>query len=268
MIENFRNSAFGSFARNCDFILFLDRKESQQKTIVYLCLMTKNPISFILTDIEGTTTSVSFVYEILFPYFRKNIASLRGLEHLPEVQEAFEQTVALGRKHGVSLESTDQIIHQLLEWSLADKKITPLKTLQGILWEEGYKSGAIKGHVYDDVAPNLRKWKNDGIQLGVFSSGSVKAQKLIFGYSEKGDLTPTFHAYFDTKTGGKKESETYVKISTELNLNPSAILFLSDIKEELVAAENAGYQTVQLIREGTVADWKRTAANFDEIKIK
>ncbi len=227
--------------------------------------MELNNTRFILTDIEGTTTSVSFVYEILFPYFRNNIEKLKNLSTLPEVKEAFKQTIELAEQEGITLSNNDQIIQQLLAWSLADKKISPLKTLQGILWEEGYKSGEIKGHVYSDVAPNLIRWKNLGIQLGVFSSGSVAAQKLIFGYSEKGDLTPNFSAYFDTKTGGKREVETYSKISKELTISPSEILFLSDIKEELEAADKAGFQTIQLVREGNVADWKTTVNNFNEI---
>ncbi len=222
-------------------------------------------IRFILTDIEGTTTSVSFVYEILFPYFRNNIEKLKSLIHLPEVKEAFNQTIIIAKEEGVTLSDDDQIIQQLLTWSLADKKITPLKTLQGILWEEGYKSGEIKGHVYLDVAPNLVKWKNQGIQLGVFSSGSVAAQKLIFGYSENGDLTSNFSAYFDTNTGGKREVETYSKISKELSISPSEILFLSDIKEELEAADKAGFQTVQLVREGDGKAWENSASSFDEI---
>lgn len=227
--------------------------------------MTSKNIRFILTDIEGTTTSVSFVYEILFPYFRKNIFKLKDLKHLPEVKESFDQTIELAKMEGVHLKDTDQIINQLLDWSIADKKITPLKTVQGILWEEGYKSGEIKGHVYPDVAPNIIKWKEQGIHLGVFSSGSIAAQKLIFGYSELGDLTPNFSAYFDTNTGGKREVDTYEKISEKLEIQPENILFLSDIREELEAAEKAGFQTIQLVREGNIADWKRIANNFNEI---
>lgn len=227
--------------------------------------MNQNTILFILTDIEGTTTSVSFVYDILFPYFRNNIQKLMDLQHLPEVQTAFEQTIELAEKEGKQLTTTENIIQQLLDWSLADKKITPLKTVQGILWEEGYTSGEIKGHVYPDVAPNLAKWKKEGLQLGVFSSGSVAAQKLIFGYSQNGDLTPHFSSYFDTNTGGKRETETYQKISKNLKINPENILFLSDIKEELIAADEAGFQTIQLVREGNMADWKKTASSFDEV---
>jgi enolase-phosphatase E1 len=228
--------------------------------------MTSNKTKFILTDIEGTTTSVSFVYEILFPYFRNNIQQLKDLQQLPEVHEAFEQTIELTKElEGIQLIETDEIINKLLEWSLADKKITPLKTLQGILWENGYKSGEIKGHVYSEVKENLEKWKNEGIQLGVFSSGSVAAQKLIFRYSELGDLTPNFSHYFDTKTGGKREIETYTKISQEINIPPAQILFLSDIREELEAAKESGYQTIQLVRDGTAENWDKTVKNFDEI---
>lgn len=230
--------------------------------------MNFTAIQFILTDIEGTTTSVSFVYETLFPYFRQHIGKLKDLQHLPEVHQAFEETIELAASDGIHLVTTDQIIAQLLEWSLADKKITPLKTVQGILWEEGYTSGEIRGHVYPDVAPNLVKWKKGGFQLGVFSSGSVAAQKLIFGFSQDGDLTPSFSAYFDTNTGGKRETKTYTKISKIVEVNPENILFLSDIKEELIAADEAGFQTIQLVREGNTAEWKKIASSFDEVLIE
>lgn len=224
-------------------------------------------IRFILTDIEGTTTSVSFVYESLFPFFRTNIAKLKKMESDASVQAAFLDVVKLAAEEGKNLNSTDEIIQQLEEWSRADKKITPLKELQGLLWKEGYVSGELKGHVYSDVAPALKEWKLKGIDLGVFSSGSIAAQKLIFGYSEAGDLTAYLTAYFDTTTGGKRDGETYALIAKELALNPQQILFLSDIKEELEAAENAGYQTIQMVRPGTEANWKQTVSSFNEIKI-
>ena len=224
-------------------------------------------VKFILTDIEGTTTSVSFVYEQLFPYFRNNIQQIKNLLHLEEVKEALEQTQKLAMDEGVELGNIDDQIAQLLKWSLEDKKITPLKTLQGILWEAGYKSGEIKGHVYPDVAAALQYWKSNGIELGVFSSGSVAAQKLIFGYSESGDLTPNFSAYFDTKTGGKREFETYRKIAEILNLEPNSILFLSDIVEELEAAKESQFQTIQLVRPGNTANWENYVNDFSEITL-
>lgn len=230
--------------------------------------MNLNNIAFVLTDIEGTTTSVSFVYDKLFPYFREHISQLESMKDLPEVSESFEQTVAIAREtEGIELTSVQEIIAQLLKWSLEDKKITPLKTLQGILWEAGYQSGEIKGHVYSDVAPALERWKNAGIQMGVFSSGSVAAQKLIFGYSEAGDLRPYFSAYFDTKTGGKRETSTYVEISKQLAIAPEHIVFLSDIKEELEAADAAGFQTVQLVRAGNEVAWSQSVADFSALNL-
>ena len=222
--------------------------------------------TFILTDIEGTTTSVSFVYDVLFPYFRENMKKVRTMLHLPEVQAIFQETIRLAQETENKIIATEEeVIETLIRWSNEDKKITPLKDLQGILWKEAYETGIIKGHVYDDVAPALKAWKDAGLQLGVFSSGSIAAQKLIFGYSVSGDLTPYFSAYFDTTTGGKREVETYIKISQELKIQPSEILFLSDIVEELEAAQQAGLHTMQLTRPGTIANWKNTANAFSDI---
>ena len=222
--------------------------------------------TFILTDIEGTTTSVSFVYDVLFPYFRENIQKVRTMLHLPEVQAIFQETIRLTHEtENIIITTEEEVIETLMRWSNEDKKITPLKDLQGILWKEAYETSTIKGHVYEDVAPALKTWKDAGIQLGVFSSGSIVAQKLIFGYSVAGDLTPYFSAYFDTTTGGKREMETYLKISKELNLQPSDILFLSDIVEELEAAQQAGLYTMQLTRPGTKENWPHTASSFSDI---
>ena len=230
--------------------------------------MTFNNVRYILTDIEGTTTSVKFVYEVLFPYFREHIGELRGMTMEPEVQKAFKQTVELAASlENKRLNSVDDIINTLYRWSEEDRKITPLKTVQGILWQRGYENGEIKGHVYPEVSECLKIWHEQGISIGVFSSGSVAAQKLIFGYSEAGDLTRFFSHYFDTTTGGKREKETYPKIAEAIGLRSDEILFLSDIVEELEAAEAAGFQTVQLVRPGTVANWTNTVADFTEIKI-
>jgi enolase-phosphatase E1 len=224
-------------------------------------------IKYILTDIEGTTTSISFVTDILFPYFRENISKLKELKHIPEVFQAFEESIDLAKQiENKELKETDEIISTLLRWSLEDKKITPLKTLQGILWEEAYKSGEISGHIYEDVPQAFENWKKEGIEIGIFSSGSIKAQKLIFGYSVFGDLTKYLSNYFDTTTGGKREIETYEKISENLKIPAENILFLSDIVEELEAADKAGFQTIQLVRTGNTANWKQTVNSFSEIK--
>ena len=228
--------------------------------------MTIQKPKFILTDIEGTTSSISFVAEKLFPYFRNNILDLTELADQPIVKDAFEQTVRLAKSEdGETISTEQEIIDKLYEWSVEDRKITPLKTLQGVLWDKGYRNGELKGHVYPEVAENLKKWKEQGIDLGVFSSGSVPAQKLIFGYSVSGDLTPYFSAYFDTNTGGKREAKTYAKIAEALQLKTSEILFLSDISEELEAADSNGFQTIQLAREGMAPTWKHFVNSFDEI---
>jgi enolase-phosphatase E1 len=231
--------------------------------------MTISRPKYILTDIEGTTSSISFVADELFPYFRNNISDLLALKDRLVVKEAFDETVRLAKEEDGEILSTDQeIIEKLYQWSVEDRKITPLKTLQGVLWDSGYRDGELQGHVYPEVAANLKNWKEQGINLGVFSSGSVPAQKLIFGYSVAGDLTPLFSHYFDTNTGGKREASTYAKIAEELQINPSEILFLSDIAEELEAADSSGFQTLQLAREGMVASWKDSVASFDEIRFQ
>jgi enolase-phosphatase E1 len=230
--------------------------------------MTFSNIKYILTDIEGTTSSISFVADELFPYFRKNIHVLKSLKDNETVKQAYEETILLSQElENKTISSDDEIIDTLYRWSMEDKKYTPLKAVQGILWENGYKSGELKGHVYPEVKDQLEKWSKQNIQLGVFSSGSIAAQKLIFGYSVSGDLTPYFSNYFDTKTGTKRDVQTYSKIAEILSLNPTEILFLSDIYEELEAADLAGFQTIQLVREEIVNNWKFQVSNFKDIKI-
>lgn len=226
----------------------------------------KHKVNYILTDIEGTTSSISFVADVLFPYFNDRIGQLKDLTHIPEVQQAFGETKKLAKElDSETIETTDEIIDKLKSWSLADKKITPLKTVQGLIWKEGYESGELKGHVYADVEPILKKWTREGRRAGVFSSGSVAAQKMLFKNSEAGDLTVYFSNYFDTTTGGKRETGTYTKIADALNLSPENILFLSDVTEELIAAKESGFQTVQLIREGNIPNWDRTVTSFNEV---
>jgi enolase-phosphatase E1 len=145
--------------------------------------------------------------------------------------------------------SVEQAITQLIEWTDQDKKITPLKTLQGMVWDEGYREGAFTGHVYEDAARNLKAWQTCGLHLYVYSSGSEHAQKLLFSHTEYGDLTPWFSGYFDTRVGGKREAGSYRHISEEIRIPPQNLLFLSDIKEELDAAKLAGLNTIWLVRD-------------------
>lgn len=216
-------------------------------------------IRVILTDIEGTTSSISFVHEVLFPYSAEHMADFVR-EGEADTTEIREQLDAVAGISGVARDDIEGLIGVLDTWIREDRKETPLKALQGMLWEQGYQQGAFRGHVYQDAAEYLQRWHDRGLRLFVYSSGSVKAQKLIFGFSEAGDLTPFFSGYFDTRIGGKKEPESYSNIVNELGVEPGTVLFLSDVEAELQAAESAGMQTVWLIREGDIPETERPVA--------
>lgn len=223
-------------------------------------------IKYILTDIEGTTSSIDFVYEVLFPYFREHLNDLTQHAHNNEVKQAFVEIIEIAaREEGIHLTTTEEVLACLKQWSEEDRKLTPLKAVQGVIWKSGYESLQITGHVYEDVPTALNQWRALGLKIGVFSSGSVAAQKLLFKYSDFGDLSGHFSNHFDTTTGPKKELETYLKITQLLGLDPEQILFLSDITAELSAAAAAGLQTMQLVRPGTSANWPSTAQHFLEI---
>ncbi|MHB8536100.1 MAG: acireductone synthase [Sulfuricaulis sp.] len=221
-------------------------------------------IKAILTDIEGTTSSLSFVKDVLFPYAREHMAGFVRAHALePAVRRELEETRRLS---GKNLNETE-IIEQLIRWINEDKKITPLKNLQGMIWQDGYKKGAFKGHLYGDAERHLKKWKSAGLALYVFSSGSVQAQKLLFAHTDYGDLTPLLSGYFDTRIGSKREADSYRKIADTIGTLPEEILFLSDIREELDAAKATGMQTLWLVRDSAL-DAKaphRQVTNFDGI---
>jgi enolase-phosphatase E1 len=221
-------------------------------------------IRAIVTDIEGTTSSLSFVKDVLFPYAR---ARLAAFVHDHAAQPAVRvQLKSVSETVGRSL-SDEEAIAQLVRWIDEDKKITPLKALQGMIWEAGYRNADFQGHVYADAVRQLRHWKEQGIALYVFSSGSVHAQKLLFGYSTYGDLTPLFSGYFDTTIGAKRETAAYRHIAEHIGLPPNEILFLSDIREELDAAHGVGLHTCWLVRDGTlpVTSAHPLARDFDSI---
>lgn len=207
-------------------------------------------VKAIVTDIEGTTSSLSFVKDVLFPYARERIGHfIRQYGDEPRVRQVLEEAVeAAGRPL-----TREQLIEQLIAWIDEDRKVTPLKALQGMIWDAGYRQGDFTGHVYEDAVQGLRRWKAAGLELYVFSSGSVHAQKLLFGHSDHGDLTPLFSGYYDTNIGSKREPDAYRAIAADIGLEPPQVLFLSDIKEELDAARAAGMQTLWLVR-GEQAD--------------
>ena len=222
--------------------------------------MDQIPPAAILTDIEGTTTPISFVHTVLFPYARARLpqfcARHAGHQALDEVAR-----LSPGRP----------VLQSLLAWMDEDAKITPLKTIQGLIWAEGYSAGELTGDLYPDVPPALRRWSKAGLRLYVYSSGSEASQKHLFGHSESGDLTPLFQGFFDTRIGPKSDPESYETICRGANIAAAECLFLSDVEAELDAAAACGLQTCQLVRpaDGTAASTRHpTAGDFDSVAQK
>lgn len=223
-------------------------------------------IKAIVTDIEGTTGSISFVHETLFPYAKTHLPDF--IRQHAEQTNVREQLDAVREEIGQPAADIETIIQQLLNWIAEDQKITPLKALQGLVWENGYKTQAYTGHVYPDAFHHLTHWHQQGLRLFIYSSGSVYAQKLLFGYSDFGDLNALFEGYFDTRIGAKREKASYQTIQQTLDLPAEEILFLSDVTAELDAAREAGLQTVQLVREPDMptADHLKVS-QFDQIDL-
>jgi len=218
--------------------------------------------SGILLDIEGTTSAVSYVYDVMFPFVRERLEDFLA-EHFdqPELEPVREQVARdLGYDSfaawftEVGATSGEQLLRDEIERLMdADAKATGLKQLQGLIWEDGFTSGLLAAHVYDDVAPALAQWRDWGWDVRIYSSGSVHAQKLFFRHSVHGDLLPYFPGHYDTTTGSKREPASYEKIAADFGLPAGEILFLSDVVEELDAARTAGMQTALCIRPGNAA---------------
>ncbi len=221
-------------------------------------------IEAIITDIEGTTSSIAFVHEVLFPYAAHMLPYYVRLHtDEPEVTGILDQVRAEANEAGAN---TERVIEIMLQWIEEDRKVTPLKALQGMLWEHGYTSEDFTGHVYPDAVRKLTAWHESGKRLYVYSSGSVQAQQLLFGHSDAGDLRELFSGYFDTRVGPKREAGSYRAIAEHIGLPADVILFLSDVVEELDAAAMAGMHTMQLVREpGMISGSHAVAHNFEEI---
>lgn len=232
-------------------------------------------IRVILTDIEGTTTSIRFVHDVLFPY---SAAALPGFLqtrwHEERVQEIVGEVARLSELFPVNPETVARLLQS---WIAEDRKLTPLKAIQGMIWRDGYVSGALTSQVYPDAHDYLQLWHARGLVLAVFSSGSVEAQQLLFRYTTRGDLARLFSFYFDTTTGPKREKRAYQAIHEALqeslgngeDFPASDILFLSDIAGELDAAAACGMSTCQVVREadGTVPGTGHfIASDFGEIE--
>jgi enolase-phosphatase E1 len=200
----------------------------------------------IVTDIEGTTGSIAFVRDVLFPYAQAHLTDFvarRGAD--PDVRAALRDAA---RDAGEPAAGDARIIEILRAWMDEDRKATPLKTLQGLIWAEGYGTGRLRGHVYPDAALALRAWHAAGIALYVYSSGSIAAQKLLFGSSTEGDLLPLFSGFFDTTIGMKTDPASYAAIASAIGREAATLTFLSDREAELDAAHRAGWPVVALLR--------------------
>lgn len=200
----------------------------------------------ILTDIEGTISDIAFVRSVLFPYARQALPDFVA-EHGEEPQVR-QQLEAVAAEVDIDVADTERIVTTLQRWIDEDRKVTPLKTLQGMIWQHGYAAGDFTAHLYEDAYQALDRWHRSGVPLYVYSSGSVLAQKLYFGHTDFGDIQDWFQSFFDTTVGPKREAQSYRRIADHIGAPLGDILFLSDVVAELDAAGQAGMQTAQLDR--------------------
>ena len=219
-------------------------------------------VRIVLLDIEGTTTPIEFVYGTLFPFARQRVQTYldEAASIDPEIEAAVDdlhkehdQDAATGQTPpgwldqpaDARIQSAVAYIHWLMD---CDRKSRPLKLVQGKIWEQGYRAGTLHGQVYPDVPFAFRRWIAHGARIGIYSSGSVLAQQLLFAHSTAGDLTPFLRWHFDTSVGSKMEAASYQRIAGAIPATTSAILFISDVAGELAAAAAAGLQTLLCVR--------------------
>ena len=206
-------------------------------------------VRHVIVDIEGTTSASAFVYDVLFPYARERFAPWIDV-HANEAETA-AVIASVGAEIGVGDPSHDQVVEALIEWTDADRKVTPLKTLQGLIWEQGFANGDLTSHFFPDAITALRDWHDAGLPISVYSSGSVLAQRNWYAHSPAGDLTPWMSDYYDTANAGpKRESSSYRAIAEAIDADPGSLLFCSDVVAELDAASQAGWQVVRVRRAG------------------
>jgi len=220
----------------------------------------------ILLDIEGTTTPITFVYDILFPYAREHAREYVRSANLSDLRHEHEQDLRAGNNPPEWSTNALPYLYWLMD---QDRKSTALKRIQGEIWLEGYRSGQLHGEVFDDVPPALERWHAAGIDIRIFSSGSVLAQRLLFSTTRAGDLTRYFSGYFDTTTGPKNNPTSYITIANAFGKNPSEIAFVSDVTRELDAAQDAGMETLLSIRPGNPSQSlhaHRVITTFTEIR--
>ncbi|MFC1519499.1 acireductone synthase [Pseudomonadota bacterium] len=203
-------------------------------------------IRAIIVDTAGTTTDLDFIQDVLFPYSKKAMGDfLAQNQHNPLVEYCISDVRDLALEADASIERVTEILSQ---WIDEDRKATPLKTLQGLIWKQGYAANEFTGHIYPDFIDAMPGLEASNIRLYSFSSGSAEAQKLLFSHSDAGDLTPKFSGHFDTRTGNKLDKQAYCNILNTISLSPKQVLFISDVVEELKAAEAAGLNTRHMVR--------------------
>ncbi len=206
----------------------------------------------ILLDIEGTTTPIAFVHDVLFAYARDHVREF--LLANAGTEEVRADIALLGDEHADDANNERNpppLVADYVEWLIAvDRKSTGLKSLQGKIWRQGYQDGSLKSQVFADVAPAFERWHQRGLSINIFSSGSVLAQKLLFAHTEAGDLTRFIDGYFDTNVGKKGEAESYRRIAEKIKLPAGEIVFVSDVIDELNAAYEAGMKTILSVRPG------------------
>ena len=210
---------------------------------------TFSDVDHVVVDIEGTTSRSTYVYDVLFPYATERFEpwlAAHGSE--PQVQDILDQ---VAREMGVPDPSLAEVVAALSEWVAADRKVTPLKTLQGLIWQEGFDSGELISDFYPDALDALGSWHEAGVPISVYSSGSVLAQRNWYAHSPAGDLSAWISGYFDTANAGpKREASSYRAIAQAIGADPSTLLFCSDVVAELDAAREAGWQVVRVRRDG------------------
>jgi enolase-phosphatase E1 len=256
--------------------------QGNQPTDFIVTPQPPEPIKALLLDIEGTTTPIDFVYNVLFPYARTHVKEYLA-EHrsLPDVQSdiagffydnaedvrrGLDPPVLEGSAERFSLDAVEAYVNWLMD---RDRKATPLKSLQGKIWDQGYRRGELHSQVFEDVAPAFKRWREQAKRICIYSSGSVLAQQLLFANTESGDLTPFISGFFDTNIGPKKDPDSYCRIAGELELQSSTVVFISDVVGELNAAASSGFQTLLCVRPGNPAQSATSshsiANTFDEV---
>jgi enolase-phosphatase E1 len=219
-------------------------------------------IRSVLMDIEGTIVPIAFVREVLFPYAQRRIATFLNERREDQAVRHWAnlclETVV--QEEGVS-PAYDELPNILHRWIEQDRKHTGLKALQGMIWEEGYRTRAFAPTLYDDVYSSLIAWQVKGLQLALYSSGSEQAQRLLLAHTTEGNLTSLFTHFFDTRVGSKMDPQSYRRIAQLMALPADAILFLSDVEAELDAAAAAGFKTTQIVRSGTQAGSRHPIAS-------